>query len=286
MRPARVLAGLWLLALPAAAEVSVRVVPQALGAPKQVELRARLAPLHEVLDRLGRLIGMKVVYQGPLPRQLVTLNLQGHSPAEMVFAVLEGQEINYALLADPTGNGVQTLLVTSVVPAPLASDPDSMHGDETPLDQPATNDPQAATAEALAGAIGDQPMDPPLPGPEPQNTQSQANEAQAAAEAALAGAVGNQPMDPPVPEPEPQDTQSQANDARAAAEAALAGAVGNQPMVLPVPGPEPQDTRSQANDARATAEAARAGIIGSRPVIPPAPQRQPQEPSSPPPGDL
>ena len=48
--------------------MSVRVVPTTAGPPAQVELVARAAPLNEVLDRLGRQIGMKVVYEGSLPR--------------------------------------------------------------------------------------------------------------------------------------------------------------------------------------------------------------------------
>ena len=47
-------------------------------------LRARSS---EVLDRLGRQIGMKVVYEGASPRQLVTLSLQGRSPAETVLGL-------------------------------------------------------------------------------------------------------------------------------------------------------------------------------------------------------
>ena len=77
---------------------------------------ARAAPLQQVLDRLGRQIGMKVVYEGGSPRQLVTLSLQGRTPAETVLALLEGQGLNYALLGDPTGAGAQTLLVTGSAP--------------------------------------------------------------------------------------------------------------------------------------------------------------------------
>lgn len=105
MRPAAALVLLALTASLSAAEVTVRV------SGGHVDLAAKAAPLSEVLDRLGRQTGMKVVYEGPAPRQLVTLSLQGRTPAETVLAVLEGLGINFALVGDSSGAGVQTLVV-------------------------------------------------------------------------------------------------------------------------------------------------------------------------------
>ena len=210
MRPAALVA-LSLLAAPAAAEVSVRVVPASTGTAAQVELVARAAPLNEVLDRLGRQIGMKVVYEGSSPRQLVTLSLQGRTPAETVLALLEGQGLNYALLGDPTGAGAQTLLVTGSAPStgssapsatgrttpsatlrrpnapPPGSSPDAIDGEEEdpeedePFDQPVV-EPQIATPEGAAAGQPGQPApstlaDPtgvPVPGPRVPNAQPQA----------------------------------------------------------------------------------------------------------------
>lgn len=117
MRQAGSLLLLAFLAAPAAAEVAVRVVPGTDANTSQVELTARAAPLNEVLDRLGRQIGMKVVYEGASPRQLVSLSLQGRSPAETVLGVLEGQGLNFALVSDPSGTKVVTLLVAGTAPA-------------------------------------------------------------------------------------------------------------------------------------------------------------------------
>lgn len=111
MRLPAALAGLSLLAGPAAAEVAVRV------ADGHVELVAKTAPLSEVLDRLARQTGMKVVYEGPAPRQLVTVTLRGRSPAETVLSLLEGLGLNFALVADPAGSRVQTLLVAGTASA-------------------------------------------------------------------------------------------------------------------------------------------------------------------------
>jgi hypothetical protein len=104
-----------LLASPASAEVVVRV------AGGHVDLTATAAPLADVLDRLARQTGMKVVYEGPAPRQLVTVSLHGRTPAETVLAVFEGLGLNYAMVADSTGASVQTLVVAGASSATAAS---------------------------------------------------------------------------------------------------------------------------------------------------------------------
>jgi len=119
-----------LAASPAAAEVVVRV------SGGQVDLTATAAPLAEVLDRLARQTGMKVVYEGPAPRQLVTVSLHGRTPAETVLAVFEGLGINYALVADPTGASVQTLVVAGAATATASSSPSAATGRPAPRPNP------------------------------------------------------------------------------------------------------------------------------------------------------
>ncbi len=87
----------------------------------QVDLTATAAPVSEVLDHLARATGMKLVFEGATPRSPVTLSVRGRSPRETVLAVLEGLGINYALIADPTGVRVQTLLLTGTGPAAASS---------------------------------------------------------------------------------------------------------------------------------------------------------------------
>ncbi len=114
------LLGLALAAPPVAAEVVVRV------SGDHVDLTATAAPLADVLDRLARQTGMKVVYEGPAPRQLVTLSLHDRTPTETVLAVFEGLGINYALVADASGARVQTLMVAgSTAASPSSSAPSS-----------------------------------------------------------------------------------------------------------------------------------------------------------------
>lgn len=105
------LVGVALATAPATAEVVVR------ASGGHVDLTATAAPLADVLDRLARQTGMKVVYEGPAPRQLVTLSLHGRTPTETVLSVLEGLGVNFALVADPSGARVQTLVVAGTATA-------------------------------------------------------------------------------------------------------------------------------------------------------------------------
>jgi hypothetical protein len=105
------------LALAAHSAAEVRVQPKG----QRVDLTATAAPLAEVLDRLAREIGMKVVYDGPAPRQLVTVTLKDRTPSEAVLSVLEGLGVNFALVWDETGTRVQTLMVAGSAPATTAA---------------------------------------------------------------------------------------------------------------------------------------------------------------------
>ena len=79
----------------------------------KLDLHATAAPVAEVLDRLAKQTGMKVSYDGPVPRGRVTLNLTGLTPVQAVVSLLEGQGLNYALRMDPTGTRVETLLLVA-----------------------------------------------------------------------------------------------------------------------------------------------------------------------------
>ena len=133
-------AALAVLVAPAVAEVRVQV------AGSSVDLAATAAPLAEVLDRLSRQIGMKVVYEGAAPRQLVTVTVRGRTPAQTVLAVLEGQGVNYALVTDPTGSSVRTLLVTGAASSSGGSAP--ARAVPAPANRPPFGLPPGAGADA------------------------------------------------------------------------------------------------------------------------------------------
>jgi hypothetical protein len=99
--------GLLLAASTVTGEVDVRTT-----AAGRVSLTVTSAPLSEVLDRLARQTGMKVVYDGAPPRTLVRgRQVEDATPADAVANVLEGLGVSYALRLDVTGSRVDTLLV-------------------------------------------------------------------------------------------------------------------------------------------------------------------------------
>ena len=115
-------AGGVLLAVSAfAGEVDVR--PTQAG---RVSLSITSAPLSEVLDRLARQTGMRVVYDGPPPRALVRgRQVEDATVADAVANVLEGLGVSYALRLDATGAKVDTLLVLGAVRGASSSSPSS-----------------------------------------------------------------------------------------------------------------------------------------------------------------
>src|SRR5688572_17794553 len=77
----------------------------------RLDVTAAQAPVSEVLDGLARKTRMKVVYEGPVPRTPVTVELRGRTPAQAVLGVLEGLGLNYALVLDVSGTQVETLMI-------------------------------------------------------------------------------------------------------------------------------------------------------------------------------
>jgi len=107
------------------AAVEVRVSGQS------VDVQAVNAPLSEILDGLARELHVKIVYEGPPPRQLLSVDLKGRTPAEAFLAIVEGQGLAYAVALDPTGTRVETVLMaggnnaptTNAGPAPTGAPP-------------------------------------------------------------------------------------------------------------------------------------------------------------------
>ena len=78
-----------------------------------VDVTARAAPVKEILDLLARRTGMNLTYEGPPPRVLVTMRVEGVTPAEAVRVALDGQGINYAFGTDPRSGNVTTIIVVA-----------------------------------------------------------------------------------------------------------------------------------------------------------------------------
>ena len=98
------------------AAVDVRV-----SADNMVDVQATNAPLSEILDGLARQLKIKIVYEGPPPRQLLTVDLKGRTPAEAFLAIVEGQGLAYAFAMDKSGTKVESLLMAGGNNAPTTN---------------------------------------------------------------------------------------------------------------------------------------------------------------------
>ena len=136
-----VLAAALLAGPAAAAEINIRV------AEGRVDLSTNAAPVADVLDRLSRQTGMKVVYEGSPPRQLVSVSLSGRTPAEAVVGLLEGLGLNYMLLGDPSGARVQTLMMGGAAPTTPSARPASSSPSSRVLTPAPGSSPDAEEAE-------------------------------------------------------------------------------------------------------------------------------------------
>ena len=116
MRPLLALIVLLVAAPGVRAAVDVRV-----SADNRVDVQATNAPLSEILDGMARQLKIKIVYEGPPPRQLLTVDLKGRTPAEAFLAIVEGQGLAYAFAMDKSGTKVESLLMAGGNNAPTTN---------------------------------------------------------------------------------------------------------------------------------------------------------------------
>lgn len=70
------------------------------------------ALVKDILDEVASVTGMKVIYDGPLPGKPITKTVPDRTPADAVLGILEGEGINFAVILNPAGTQIETLLVT------------------------------------------------------------------------------------------------------------------------------------------------------------------------------
>lgn len=144
----------------------------------QVTLRAVSAPLSEVLDRLAHQTGMKVLYEGAPPRQPVTVALERRTSAELVFSLLEGLGLDYALRLDESGGQVMTLVMSG-----HARPATPVVAQASPVRPPMPDEGEEGVP-MMPGAFQQAPDEAPIPPPDPnpppppaeQNVAPQANQ--------------------------------------------------------------------------------------------------------------
>jgi hypothetical protein len=135
-----------MLAAPLSAAVEVT------AAGDRLDVVAARAPLSEVLDGLARKTRMKVVYEGPRPQTLVTVELKDRTPAQAVLGVLEGLGLNYALALDASGTEVETLMIVGTIGAttPSAGNAREARGrGSKPAPNASPDDPDLETEEPV-----------------------------------------------------------------------------------------------------------------------------------------
>jgi hypothetical protein len=110
-RDVAVVLGLWLLTV--VGQASVASVAEVKVTGGRVSIRATAVPISQVLDRLSRTTGMKVVYEGAPPTDRLTAAIDAGSETEALSRLLEGLGLTYAFKLDSSGRHVVTLFVTS-----------------------------------------------------------------------------------------------------------------------------------------------------------------------------
>jgi hypothetical protein len=151
----RVVASLALLLLPTTSVVAHAAVEVRQDAGR-VSVRADAAPLSEVLDRLSKQLGMKVVYEGAPPRVLISAALENRTPAQAVLGVLEGTGVDYLARMDRAATRVDTLIVSSSGSAPGAATAAAPHAATQP---PAPGRALAPVNEEESDDEQDQPVE-------------------------------------------------------------------------------------------------------------------------------
>ncbi len=162
----------------------------------RLDLSVRAVPLAAVLRCLVERAGLRLEYDGPPPRQPVSVTLRGDSLAGTLKSLLEGLGVNYLLGRDPSGTAVERLIVFG-----------SSRATEPPHDGGARSSPAGAVQTA-------EPVTPPepIPGGESQPFGPPPG-AGPGAYPAFPGPPGSEPSAIPepggVPEPLPEPVDSQ-----------------------------------------------------------------------------
>jgi hypothetical protein len=160
---------------PGSGDVTVRVLQG------RIDVSAKNAVLADILDRVARQTGMVVTYEGPPPRQVVSLTVRTRPVAEALAQILEGQGLNYALVMDTTATRVAKLLVTTappprdrVVPVAAAPTPPPRHVIAEPAAPEPTDIPGGESTEAVpeTPVEAGPPGVPPPPGAEGPRSQT------------------------------------------------------------------------------------------------------------------
>lgn len=104
------------LMLPMAGSVRADLPLVTLG-PDSVKIQAAAASLTEIIDALARAASFQVSYEGPRPSAML-FNAEIESPSipRALFRLLDGQNLNFAVVLDPSGGKVASVMILGVAP--------------------------------------------------------------------------------------------------------------------------------------------------------------------------
>jgi len=185
------------VALALAGGVAQAAVDVRVSGERKLDVHATAARLSDVLAEVSRRAGMKLIYDGPPPRQIVSVDFTGRSEPAAVVALLEGLGLSYAMMLDHSGNRVETLVVigTAAVSSgrPGVASPATTTGSDLP-----------SFAEQQAMEEGRMPIPPPRDPPPPERPSAGAEMAppadqEAPPETASTAPNVARPLMPPVP---------------------------------------------------------------------------------------
>lgn len=152
------------------------------------KIKVTQASLSEAIDALARAAGFKVTYEGVRPSaMLYNAEIDTPTVAQTLFRLIDGQNLNYAVLFDLSGKKVTSLMVLGV-----QQKPGGAQGSPAALARPQPFTPPRATRSDLP-VVDDEPAD-----AEPEATP-QPTPAPATAVPARAAPGAQSPPFPPSP---------------------------------------------------------------------------------------
>lgn len=86
------------------------------GAPDQLTVEATGVPLARLLDEVTSRAGIALRYDGPRPRNQVTISVRNQSGTEIVLGLLHRLGCNYGARWERTGLRIDALLVSAPTP--------------------------------------------------------------------------------------------------------------------------------------------------------------------------
>jgi hypothetical protein len=133
--------------------------------PAGARIQVVAASLSETIDALSRASAFKVTYEGARPAaMLYNVEIDTPSIPQTLFRLLEGQNLNYGVVLDPSGMKVISLLILGV--APKVGPPQVFATPRSPRSTlpPVDDDPEEP---AVAEPAPSEPPSSPAPSPQP-----------------------------------------------------------------------------------------------------------------------